>query len=62
MNGARPIKVVSQDGKEILFPSRRQTMKHYNIQDIQLDRSLRSGLAVLRGVRKGLTFTYVDQT
>ena len=56
----RPIRVTFPDHKIIVFPSFRSTMRHFEIQNVQLQRSLDSGIPVSKGDREGILFEYAE--
>ena len=56
----RPIRVTFPDGKITVFPSFRSTMRHFEIQNGQLQRALNSGIPVSKGDREGISFAYEE--
>ena len=57
-NSPRPIRVEDARGAVTVLPSLSQTLQHFGIQSIQLQRALRSGKPISKGPRKGLIFSY----
>ena len=57
-NSPKPIRVEDAGGSITVLPSLRQTLQHFGIQSNQLQRALRSGKPIIKGPRKGMTFTY----
>ena len=57
-NSRKSIRVEATDGSITVLPSLSQTLKHFDIQSIQLQRALRSGKPISKGPRKGMVFSY----
>ncbi len=57
-NSPKPIRVEDAGGSITVLPSLRQTLQHFDIQSIQLQRALRSGNPISKGPRKGMIFSY----